>query len=333
MILLEAKKLTRHFKVVEKDPGIFNSVKSLFGINRKKIVRAVENADFSIEKGEVVGLIGPNGAGKSTIVKMAAGIIPPTSGEIKTFGLNPIDCRIKIARRYGAVFGQRSILAWMLSPREAFDSFASIYGLNPADAKKQIDFLIEYFELGSFITTPVRQLSLGQRVRCELAGALIHKPELLFLDEPTIGLDVVTKNHVREYIRLINKEQGVTVLLTSHDMVDVERLCGRVLIIDNGALVYNGPLDPLRENFAPERIMKIATNDTVPPSFRPEGAGVERIEGEKLIIKFDSRERNAMQVLESVSKHFEVIDFSLEELPIDEVIAKIYKTGFTGKNL
>ncbi len=333
MNLLEANNLSREFKVVETDPGFFNSVKSLIGINRKKIIRAVEDAAFNIEKGEIVGLIGPNGAGKSTIVKMAVGIIPPTSGEIKTFGLNPVDNRIEIARRYGAVFGQRSILAWNLSAKEVFESFASIYDLEPLEARRQIDFLIGHFELEKFITTPVRQLSLGQRVKCELAGALIHKPELLFLDEPTIGLDVVTKNHVREYINMINKEQGVTVLLTSHDMVDVERLCGRVLIIDKGKFVYNGPLDPLRESFAPERIMTLFLENAVAPSFNINGAEVVRVEGEKLVLKFNSKEKSSIEILEAVSAKCEVLDFSVTELPIDEVIARIYRTGFSGKNL
>ncbi|MCX5776407.1 MAG: ATP-binding cassette domain-containing protein [Candidatus Firestonebacteria bacterium] len=327
MNLVEAVGLNKSFTTREVSEGFYGALKGLFGFSKKKTHDAVKDFNFTIEKGEIVGLIGPNGAGKSTIVKMAAGIILPTSGSIKTFGLKPFKNRIKIAKKYGVVFGQRSNLWWNLPAIETFKAYLPIYGVDRKEGRKQIDYLAELLDIKDFINKPVRQLSLGQRMRCELASALIHKPELLFLDEPTIGLDVVSKQLVRKYIKKINEEQGVSVLLTSHDMLDVERLCERVMVIDKGLLAYYGPLDPLRDRFAPERYLEIDF-ETDPGELNVLQA--ERIskEGNILVFKFDSRKVSCMNILESLKGTCNILDFSVKELPIDEVIAKIYKKGF-----
>ncbi|MFH1075163.1 MAG: ATP-binding cassette domain-containing protein [Candidatus Firestonebacteria bacterium] len=326
MDMIEAKNITKHFKIREMKHGIFGAIKGLFN-NKKKLVKAVENFSFAVKAGEIVGLIGPNGAGKSTIVKMATGLILPTSGEIKVMGLEPFKYRIKIAYRYGVVFGQRSNLWWNLSPMESFYAIINIYGLNSTTGKRQIDYLVNVLDLKEFFTTPLRQLSLGQRMRCELASALIHEPELIFLDEPTIGLDVVSKSQVRNYIKRINKEKGVSILLTSHDMVDVERLCDRVIIIDKGRHVYNGQLEPLRQRFAPEKDILLELSKD-PANLKISKGSIIYQEGARIKIRFDSKESTAMDILEEVSHSSEVLDFVVHELPIDEVIARIYQEGF-----
>ncbi len=324
--VLTAEGLTRHFVVRESGPGIFGAIRGVFGGKEKKLVRAVEDVSFSIARGEILGLIGPNGAGKSTTVKMASGIIRPTSGEIRTLGLDPFRDRIAVARRYGVVFGQRSQLWWSLSAQETFSALAEVYELDPAEARKETAYLVEILEIGDFLATPARQLSLGQRVRCDIAASLIHRPELLFLDEPTVGLDVVGKSQVRDYIERYNRERGVSVLLTSHDMVDVERLSKRVLVIDKGTIVYEGSMEPLRKRFGPER--DLVLDLAAPPGTLDLACGeVADISGARVVVRFDSRRHSSMEVLNEITAAHEVVDFSVKELPIDEVVARLYRQG------
>ena len=324
--VLSAVDLTREFVVHKIRPGLFGAIRGLLGGREKKRVQAVDHISFSVGKGEIVGLIGPNGAGKSTTVKMASGILKPSAGSIRTFGLDPFQERIAVARRYGVVFGQRSQLWWSLSPRETFLALAEVYELDPTEARQETSYLIEALGLGDFLDTPVRLLSLGQRVRCDIAAALIHRPEFLFLDEPTVGLDVTAKAQVRSYIDYFNRDRGVSVLLTSHDMVDVERLCSRVLVIDNGRFLYEGPLEPLRERFAPERQLVLDLEEPV-EGLELRTAEVIGVNGLRVEIRFDRRTCRAMDVLGEVAANHTVVDFSVKELPIDEVIARLYQDG------
>ncbi|HYF52336.1 MAG TPA: ATP-binding cassette domain-containing protein [Planctomycetota bacterium] len=324
MSLLVAKNVVRQFEVYETKAGLAGAIAGLFQRRTPKIVRAVDDLSFSIEPGEVLGLIGANGAGKSTIVKMATGIIRPTSGSIELFGTDPFKHRIQAAQQYGVVFGQRSQLWWDLSPHETFRALISIYDLEEASASKQIAFLVDVLELKDFLNTPVRQLSLGQRVRCDIAAALIHEPRLIFLDEPTVGVDVLGKERLREHIRLINQERKVSVLLTSHEMADIERLCHRVIVIDKGRLAFSGALESLRETFGRERQMILELREA-PGDLSLSSGTVSKREGNKVTIVFEAGKQSAPEILAEVARQYEVLDFHIREMPIDQVISAMYQ--------
>jgi ABC-2 type transport system ATP-binding protein len=252
MPVLSTYNLSKKFFIKKTAPGFLGALSGLFS-NKKTIVNAVRDVSFSVEKGEVVGLIGPNGAGKSTTVKMITGILFPTSGKISLFGNDPIKNRLECSLKYGVVFGQRSQLWWHLPLSESFHILEAIYRLDKHHAKQTREKLIELFELNDILHTPVRQLSLGQRTKANIAASLLHEPEILFLDEPTIGVEVVGKTRLRDFINRVNKELQVTIIITSHDMVDIERLCKRVIIIDHGKIMYDGQLATLREKVVRER--------------------------------------------------------------------------------
>ena len=323
MSLLVASHLTQHFTVYQSRPGLLGAMRALVGGRIKKVIHALEDFSFTLHAGEIVGLIGPNGAGKSTFVKLATGILPPTSGALQVFGLEPFRHRARIAQSYGVVFGQRSQLWWNLPAREAFQALARIYALDLAAAQVQIDYLTEVMDLKDFMATPVRQLSLGQRVRCDVAAALIHQPKLIFLDEPTVGVDVVAKERLRGFIRRVNQECGVTILLTSHDMVDIERLCQRVVVIDKGRLAYEGPLEALRKRITTERQLVLDLKGE-PERLRVSAGEVIQRDGARVVIRFDAQAHSAMEILAQVAETCEVSDFSIREMPIDQVIAQIY---------
>ena len=238
MSIIEVKNLNKEFKIQEKEKGIKGSIKSIVKPKYKEI-NAVDNISFSVEKGEILAFIGPNGAGKSTTIKMLTGILYPTSGNIEVMGLNPSKQRKQLAYKIGTVFGQKEQLWMHLTPYDNFKFFGAIYDIPDSIVEKRIEELKNTFELETFINTPVRNLSLGQRIRCEIAAALIHKPEILFLDEPTIGLDPVVKESIRTLIKRMNKEYKTTIFLTSHDVGDIEKLCKRVIIINNGKIIMD----------------------------------------------------------------------------------------------
>jgi len=244
MSIIEVKNLNKEFKIKEKEKGIKGSIKSIVKPKYKEI-NAVDNISFSVEKGEILAFIGPNGAGKSTTIKMLTGILYPTSGNIEVMGLNPSKQRKQLAYKIGTVFGQKEQLWMHLTPYDNFKFFGAIYDIPDSFVEKRIEELKITFELETFINTPVKNLSLGQRIRCEIAAALIHKPEILFLDEPTIGLDPVVKETIRTLIKRMNKEYKTTIFLTSHDVGDIEKLCKRVIIINNGKII----MDDTMENF------------------------------------------------------------------------------------
>jgi ABC-2 type transport system ATP-binding protein len=322
-MILSIKNLCREFTVSEGQRGLSGAIKNLFRSSKKRTIRALDNVSFEIDKGEIVGLIGPNGAGKSTLVKAITGILPSTSGEIRMFGLDPFQNRIKIAAHYGVFFGHRTQLWWNLSARETFRALSCIYELDPKDYQKQFDYLVELLELHDFLSIPVRHLSLGQRVRCDIAAALLHKPKILLLDEPTIGVDVLNKEKLRSHLKHIHEKEQVSILLTSHDMVDIQRLCSRVLVIDKGKITYSGSLDELYKQFATSRLLSLDITGA-PSQIQLKRGKLIKQETNRLVIE-TSKQQSAMEVLNEVSSQCEILDFSVSEMPIDEVIARIYR--------
>ncbi len=310
--IIETHGLGRDFKVRE-------------GLGRRTVV-AVDDLSIAVEAGEAVGYIGANGAGKSTTIKMLTGILVPTRGEVSTCGLRPVPDRRRLAREIGVVFGQRTQLWWDLPVRESLKILATIHGLAAAAERDRTDELVDRLELAEFLETPVRQLSLGQRMRAEVAAALLHSPRLVILDEPTIGLDVLSKQRLREFLVAERRSHGTTLLLTTHDMGDVERLCDRILLVDRGSLVFDGTLPGLSATVGAERVVVVDLATAVPdlvdvPDTRhlgSEGGGLRQRLG------FDPGATTAAKVLAEVSQRAEVLDLAIEEPEIEDVVRRIY---------
>ena len=292
----------------------------------RREVRAVDRISFRVEPGELVGYVGPNGAGKSTTVKMLTGILMPSDGRISVAGLDPSRRRIQLARRIGVVFGQRVQLWWDLPLRDSFELLRHIYRVPHDRWRANLERFSELLELGPFLQTPVRQLSLGQRMRGELTAAMLHDPEILFLDEPTIGLDVVAKTRVREFLAEINRERGVTVLLTTHDLADIERLCSRLLIIDHGRLIYDGTIERLIERYGEERTLVVDLEEPAPP-LELDGARVVRVEGPRQWLRFRRDEVTAARLTAAVASKAPLLDLTVEEPDIEDVVRRIYAEG------
>ena len=310
--IIEATGLSREFRVRD---GL-----------RRRTVRAVDDLTARVEAGEAVGYIGANGAGKSTTIKMLVGILVPSSGSVLTCGLRPVADRRRLARQVGVVFGQRSQLWWDLPVRESFRILASIHGLGPTREAARTEELVERLEMASYWSTPVRQLSLGQRMRAEVAAALLHTPRLVILDEPTIGLDVLSKQRLREFLVAERQTHGTTLLLTTYDMGDVERLCERVLLVDRGRLAFAGTLAGLSRTVGAERVLVVDLAgptrdlDDVPGTrhLGSEGGGLRQR------LAFDAQETTAARVLTAVSARAEVVDLAVEEPDVEDVVRRVY---------
>ena len=286
----------------------------------RRVVDAVREISFRVQRGELLGYLGPNGAGKSTTIKMLTGILVPSSGRVSVAGLDPSRRRIELARRIGAMFGQRVQLWWDLPLMDSFELLRHIYRV-PADRHRAtLARFREVLELDPFLHTPVRQLSLGQRIRGELTAAMLHEPELLFLDEPTIGLDVVAKQRVRDFLVEINRERGVTVLLTTHDLGDIERLCNRLLVIDHGSLIWDGGIAELRERYGGERTLVVDLEEPAPP-LEIEGATVERVDGPRQWLRFRGP---AADLTARVASAARLVDLQIAEPDIEEIVRRIY---------
>ncbi len=303
----------------------FNVYRKIGRFRRERVTAAaVDDVSFAVGAGEIVGYVGPNGAGKSTTVKMLTGILVPSEGSLTVAGLVPTQQRVELARRIGVVFGQRSQLWWDLPLRESFDLLRHLYRVDSRVHREQLDECVERLELQGFLTTPVRQLSLGQRMRGELAAALLHRPEVLFLDEPTIGLDIVSRAKVRDFLAALHRDRGVTVMLTTHDLGDIEHLCRRLLIIDQGRVIYDGALAALRDQFEPFRTLVV---DLVVsgPAISVEGAEVVKIDGPRQWLRFHREHTNAADLVARVAAHVELNDLTIEEPGIEDVITRIYR--------
>jgi ABC-2 type transport system ATP-binding protein len=310
--IIETAGLTREFRVRD---GL-----------RRRTVLAVDDLAVRIEPGEAVGYIGANGAGKSTTIKMLTGILVPTRGSVATCGLRPVQDRRRLARQVGVVFGQRSQLWWDLPVRESFRILAAIHDLSAAAEAARTDELVERLEMAEFLGTPVRQLSLGQRMRAEVAAALLHSPRLVILDEPTIGLDVLSKQRLREFLVTERRTHGTTLLLTTHDMGDVERLCDRILVIDRGRLAYDGDLPGLSRTVGAERVLVVDLAEAVDDLTGIENTRHLSSEGHGLRqrLAFDAEATTAAKVLAAVSERAEVLDLTVEEPDIEDVVRRIY---------
>ncbi|WP_338073643.1 ABC transporter ATP-binding protein [Kineococcus siccus] len=315
-VVLEVRDLVRDY-VVRRPVGRFR--------RERRVVRAVDGLSLQVRAGEAVGFIGANGAGKSTTVKLLTGVLVPTSGTVRTCGLEPSRQRRELARRIGVVFGQRSQLWWDLPLAESFRLLAAIHRLPRPAWEPRLADLVDRLDLGGFLTTPVRQLSLGQRMRGEVAAALLHSPGVLLLDEPTIGLDVLASERLRRFLRSEREEHGTTLLLTTHDMGDVQRLCDRVLVVDGGRLAYDGDLPGLARRVGAQRVLVVDLAAPGPP-LHVEGATVLAVEGDGLRqrLAFSPERTTAAEVLARVAAVADVRDLSVEEPDVADVVRQLY---------
>jgi ABC-2 type transport system ATP-binding protein len=328
-VLIDVQRLEKTFRVAEHRAGLRGSVASL--VHRQyQVVRAVRDVSFSIERGEMVGCLGPNGAGKSTTIKMLTGILVPTGGHLEVFGMVPHRRRKQVAQRIGVVFGQRTQLWWDLPLIDSLELLRHIYRVPAERYAHNVSRLRDLLDLDGFLGTPVRQLSLGQRMRGDLAAALLHDPEILYLDEPTIGLDVVAKHRVRDFLREINRQEGATVLLTTHDMSDVEQLCSRVLIIDHGTLLYDGTLDGIRDRLGTERTLVVDLTEDVPNHVQVRGAVQVRADGPRRWLQFNRLETTAAELIAEVAGRYQLHDLTIEEPDIETIVRRIYEDGLPG---
>jgi ABC-2 type transport system ATP-binding protein len=323
---IDVKNLTKTFRLKRKAAGLGASVRSLFRPQYSQI-EAVRGLSFEMEAGELLGFIGPNGAGKSTTIKILTGILFPSGGEATVLGYVPWKERQKLAYHIGTVFGQRPQLWYHLPAVDTFTLFGSIYEMDPAETKKRIAFLAEAFEISDLLETPVRKLSLGQRMRCELAASLLHKPKLLLLDEPSIGLDVVAKQHLRDSIREMAHQENVGVLLTSHDAGDLEALCKRVIIINHGQIVYQDKVSVLKRSFLTWKLAEVRYADQISADFHINGAETLKVAKERYgaKIRFDTRLTPVEQVMAQLSAAGRLVDITVSDPPLEEVIGAIYK--------
>jgi ABC-2 type transport system ATP-binding protein len=331
MSVIEANQLTKVFKIPQKETGIGGAVKSLFHpkFNTKT---AVDHISFSMEQGEIVGYIGVNGAGKSTTIKMLTGVLLPTSGTARILGRDPHRQRVDNAREIGVVFGQRTQLWWDLALIESLNLISRIYEMSPVRYMQMLDKFTETLDLKDLLKVPVRNMSLGQKMRAELAATLIHEPRVVYLDEPTIGLDLIVKERIRDFIRTQCAATGMTVILTTHDLGDIEELCPRVLIIDEGKIIYDGPITAIRDRFGKYREINFETNAPPAASVKlPVGAEIVDQQQRSLKVRFDRTHISASQVAANVMNQVEVCDFSLTEPDLASIVKQIYN-GALEKN-
>lgn len=321
--MIKVHGLSKAYQVAKRSSGVKQAVKALFR-REYKIVEALNDISFTIEPGEIVGYIGPNGAGKSTTIKVMSGILVPDSGTCTVMGYTPWKDRVAYVKNIGVVFGQRSQLWWDVPVIDSFDLLRDIYKVPEQEYRSTLTLLTETLELQEIIQMPVRQLSLGQRMRCEIAASLLHSPSVLFLDEPTIGLDAVSKIAVRRFIRTINEEKGVTVILTTHDMNDIEALANRIILIGKGKLLYDGSLSAIRNQFGTHKTMTVVYNHH-PEPLRLDGAVVESWSPERAVLRVDTAEIVISEILIRLSEQVDLLDVTIDTLPIEDMIVELYK--------
>ena len=317
---IRVKNLRKVYEYFKKEPGLYGSLRSLFW--REKLYNeALKGISFEIEKGELVGFLGPNGAGKTTTLKILSGILYPTSGEARVLGYIPWERNPSYQKKFSIVMGQKNQLWWDLPAQESFALNKEIYEIDDQTYRKNLEELIELFDIKDIIDVPARKLSLGQRMKCELVAALLHSPEILFLDEPTIGLDIISQEKIREYIKIYNSLKKTTVILTSHYMRDVEKLCRRVIVINTGKIVYDGSMEELIDSYASHKIMKLRLNHDPSMDMSEYGEVVE-MDGPTVVLRIE-KEKIA-QVASRILNDLSVEDLSIEDMEIEEIISKIF---------
>jgi ABC-2 type transport system ATP-binding protein len=330
-VLIHVHNIKKEYKIAKRDPGLRGAVKSLF-YRKFETKHAVKGIDFHIAPGEMVGYIGANGAGKSTTIKMLTGILTPSSGSITVNGIVPYENRQINAKNIGAVFGQRTQLFWDIPVRESYDLLKHIYEIPEQQFNETMKTFTDVLNLEPLLGIPVRQLSLGQKMRCELAAAFLHRPKVVFLDEPTIGLDVAVKIKIREFIKEMNHLYGTTVILTTHDMQDIEEICSRIIIIDEGSVIYDGSLQAIKEQFGHKRVIHFELDNTSSFQVPAELIGKAEIipaqdENEKVSLSFSSREISASEVISEIMKKYNVTDLTIADSKIESIVEEIYNKG------
>ena len=324
--IIEVRDLRKVFRSVKRQPGLGGTLRTLF--SREYVDKvAVTGVTMSLEAGELVGYIGPNGAGKSTTIKMLTGILVPTSGEVRVAGVVPYDHRAANAKNIGVVFGQRSQLYWDLPLIESFELLRAIYGIPRDRYRRNLDHFVALLEMSDFLATPVRQLSLGQRMRGDFAAAMLHDPKVVFLDEPTIGLDVVAKEAIRSFIAEVNRERGTTFILTTHDLADVERLCRRIVLIDGGTLIFDGAIDTLRDRYGTHRTLVVQLCESL-PAVEMEDTEATLDGATTARFRFDRRSVSAESLIRRVTDRYGVSDITIEEPDLESMIKRIYRDGY-----
>lgn len=324
MNMITARHLQKEFKTPVIREGRFSGLRTLF--SREYVSKeAVRDISFDIGPGEFVGYIGPNGAGKSTTIKMLTGILHPTSGEVRLDGMNPHQDRRRTVGRLGVVFGQRSQLWWDLPVKDSYDILAEMYGVRTEDKKRRLSQFAELLDLESFWATPVRKLSLGQRMRADLAASMLHDPELLFLDEPTIGLDVNAKRNIRQFLRTLNETFGKTILLTTHDMDDIEQLCSRVMVINHGQLTYDGSIPSLRDTIGLPTLIRVTYRGSfLMPDTIPSAIQITGVEGQIVTVEVNRKEWSTMDILKQLEQWGEIEDVEMKEPDFEDIIHRVY---------
>ncbi|WP_373425558.1 ABC transporter ATP-binding protein [Paracholeplasma manati] len=331
--MIKVENLKKEFIIYEKEPGLKGVIKSFY--NAKKIVKkAVDDVSFTIQQGEIVGYIGPNGAGKSTTIKMLTGILTPTSGEVRVDGIIPYQKRTVNAKKIGVVFGQRTQLWWDLPLIESFTVLKEIYQISDADYKERLAYFSALFGLDEFIKQPVRQLSLGQRMKADIVASLLHNPKLLFLDEPTIGLDVIAKENIRKTLKEIHEKYQTTIILTTHDLADIEELCDRIMMIDQGKIIYDGSLETIKAKFGSKKIVCFTLkNDSeldlgVFETLKKKDPDLTvSLENKALTVIFNKLKINVGDIIGPVLKQTEVLDIDISDDHLENIIKAIYKNG------
>lgn len=324
MDIIQVKDLSKEYKIVRRDSGIKNAFRSF--IKREyRIVRAVDKVSFSIKKGEIVGYIGPNGAGKSTTIKMLSGILKPDEGIINIMGMDPTVDRIKYVREIGVVFGQKSQLWWDIPAEDSFDLLKDIYKIPDDEYEKNKQELVKILHLEEIIKSPVRQLSLGERMKCELVASLLHSPKILFLDEPTIGLDAISKVIVRDFIKKINKLKKITVILTTHDMADIESLTDRLIMIGHGKKLYDGSVKDIKKKYSNEKIVEVIYEGILKDKIVNDKIDILEESQGLIRMKIDTRKIMVSDIVRKYSEVCEIKDINVIETGIDDIIYKLYK--------
>jgi ABC-2 type transport system ATP-binding protein len=328
--IIEVKDLTKEFRTFRRREGVLGALQNLF-VREYVTVRAVDHVSFAIEPGEMVGYIGANGAGKSTTIKVLTGILVPTSGRVVSNGFVPYRERRRYTKHIGVVFGQRTQLWWDIAVIESFKLLKEIYEIPARDYRQRLDMFSDLLNLREYLHTPVRKLSLGERMRCDLAASLLHNPPLLFLDEPTIGLDVVAKDRIREFMKEVNRTEGTTVLLTTHDLSDIEELSKRIIIIDKGRILFDGDLGQMKKRLAKYNQVKFFLKDRSQVAHlsrvQSDGIACQRVDELTYLIRFDREQHSSAEVIRQIVNTLEVRDIFVEEEPIEEIVKRIYLSG------
>lgn len=322
MSFIDVEQVSKSFRINKRSAGVTGMLLNLVAPKYEK-KQAVKDVSFQIEKGEMVGFIGPNGAGKSTTIKMLSGILYPDSGKISVDGYIPYKQRKEYVSRIGVVFGQKSQLQWDLPVIDSFELLKAIYSIKEENYKKNLKRFVEMLDMGSFVNQPVRQLSLGQRMRADIVAALLHSPEIVFFDEPTIGVDVLGKETIREFIRELNAQDQVTMLFTTHDMQDIEKTCNRLIIIDKGSKMYDGSLQSIREKYGTERRLIVELNheeelETI------DGVTIENLENCKKSLTFDNNQVDINDLMNLLLQKYSIRDLTVSEPEIESIIQKMY---------